>query len=291
MEFFTTDTGRLVAMIGIIILTFIGSHVLVKLLKWVYGKIHGRHNITPGGFYLFAVVLRVIIMLVGISYAISFEPRLKSLSMSFLASAGVATAIIGLSAKATLSNMVSGFVILVTRPFSILDWINVGDKHEGTVEEIKLQYTVIRDVNFRRLIIPNAEILGSYIINSTFRDEHILEFVDFGISYDSDIQKAKKIIQEVAEAHALSLDKRTLKQKKENVPQVELRLMNFGDFAITLRALVWVKDATDARKMRWVLNEKVKEQFDKEGIEIPFPYHNIIVKNEDTVNENSEHKK
>jgi small conductance mechanosensitive channel len=62
--------------------------------------------------------------------------------------------------------------------------------------------------------------------------------------------------------------------------------MKFGDFAITLRALVWVKNATDARKIRWILNEKVKERFDKEGIEIPFPYHNIIVKNEDTIKEN-----
>jgi small conductance mechanosensitive channel len=199
MEFFTTDTGRLVAMVGIITLTFIGSHVLLLILRWVYGKLQGAHKINLGGFYLFAVVLRLIIILIGISYAISFEPRLKSLSMSFLASAGVATAIVGLSAKTTLSNMVSGFVILVTRPFTIYDWINVGDKHEGTVEEIKIQYTVIRDVNYRRLIIPNAQILADYIINSTFRDEHILEFVDFGISYDSDIQKAKKIIQEVAE--------------------------------------------------------------------------------------------
>jgi small conductance mechanosensitive channel len=291
MEFFTTDTGRLVAMIGIIIGTFIGSHLLLNILKWVYGKIKGDPKITPGGFYLFAVVLRLIIILLGISYAISFEPRLESLSMSFLASAGVATAIVGLSAKTTLSNMVSGFVILVTRPFTILDWINVGDKHEGTVEEIKLQYTVIRDVNYRRLIIPNSEILGSYIINSTFRDEHILEFVDFGISYDSDIQKAKKIIQEVAEEHPLSLDKRTPKQNKEDTPKVEVRLMNFGDFAITLRALVWVKDAANARKIRWILNEKVKERFDKEGIEIPFPYHNIIVKNEATVEEKKEYNK
>jgi small conductance mechanosensitive channel len=291
MEFFTTDTGRLVAMIGIIIGTFIGSHLLLNILKWVYGKIKGDPKITPGGFYLFAVVLRLIIILLGISYAISFEPRLESLSMSFLASAGVATAIVGLSAKTTLSNMVSGFVILVTRPFTILDWINVGDKHEGTVEEIKLQYTVIRDVNYRRLIIPNSEILGSYIINSTFRDEHILEFVDFGISYDSDIQKAKKIIQEVAEEHPLSLDKRTQKQNKEDTPKVEVRLMNFGDFAITLRALVWVKDAANARKIRWILNEKVKERFDKEGIEIPFPYHNIIVKNEATVEEKKEYNK
>ncbi len=214
MEFLTTDTGRLVAMIGIIILTFIGSHLILLILKWIYGKIQGGHKITPGGFYLFAVVLRFIIILLGISFAISFEPRLKSLSMSFLASAGVATAIVGLSAKTTLSNMVSGFVILVTRPFTILDWINVGDKHEGTVEEIKIMYTVIRDVNFRRLIIPNSEILGSYVINSTFRDEHILEFIEYGISYSSDVQKAKKIIREVAEEHPLSLDKRTPKQKK-----------------------------------------------------------------------------
>jgi small-conductance mechanosensitive channel len=284
MTFFTTDIGRLVAMIGIIILTFIGSHLLMLILRWVYVKIQGTHEVKPGAFYLFAVVLRVILILLGISFAVSFEPRLKSMSMSFLASAGVATAIVGLAARSTLSNMVSGLVILVARPFTILDWINVGDKHEGTVEEIRIQYTVIRDVNYRRLIIPNAQILSGYIINSTFRDEHILEFVDFGISYDSDIQKAKKIIQEVAEEDPLSVDKRTEKQKKENIPKVDIHLTNFGDFAITLRALVWVKNEEGARKMRWILNEKVKERFDKEGIEIPFPYHNLIIKKEADTN-------
>ena len=284
MTFFTTDIGRLVAMIGIIILTFIGSHLLMLILRWVYVKIQGTHEVKPGTFYLFAVVLRVILILLGISFAVSFEPRLKSMSMSFLASAGVATAIVGLAARSTLSNMVSGLVILVARPFTILDWINVGDKHEGTVEEIRIQYTVIRDVNYRRLIIPNAQILSGYIINSTFRDEHILEFVDFGISYDSDIQKAKKIIQEVAEEDPLSVDKRTEKQKKENIPKVDIHLTNFGDFAITLRALVWVKNEEGARKMRWILNEKVKERFDKEGIEIPFPYHNLIIKKEADTN-------
>jgi len=280
MEFFTTDTGRLVAMIGVIILTFIGSHLLLIILRWVYVKMQGAHKIKPGGFYLFAVVLRLIIILLGISFAISFEPRLKSLSMSFLASAGVATAIVGLAAKSTLSNVVSGFVILVTRPFTILDWINVGGKHEGTVEQIKIQYTVIRDVNYRRLIIPNAQILSDYLINSTFRDERILEFIDFGISYDSDIKKAKEIIREVAEAHPICFDNRTAEEKEQNLPIVEVRLMNFGDFAITLRAFIWVRDAAAGIKLRWALNEKVKEIFDKEGIEIPFPYHNLVFKNE-----------
>jgi len=278
MTFFGTDMGRLVTMIGIIILTFIVSHLLMLILRRVYVKIEGAHKVKPGSFYLFAVFLRLIVILLGISYAISFEPRLKSLSMSFLASAGVATAIVGLAAKSTLSNMVSGFVILVNRPFTILDWINIADKHEGVVEEISIQYTVIRDVNYRRLIIPNAEILSDYIINSSFRDEHILEFVNFKISYDSDIQKAKKIIQQVAEENPLSVDKRTAEQKKENIPKVDVRLMSFGEYSITLRALVWVNNAADARKIKWVLNEKVKERFDKEAIEIPFPYHNLIIK-------------
>ena len=94
----------------------------------------------------------------------------------------------------------------------------------------------------------------SAFINNTIFKVLICEFVEFGINYDSDIKKAKEIIRELAEAHPLCIDHRTAAEKK--LPIVEVRLMNFGDFTITLRALIWVRNAADRRKKNRPLGSK-----------------------------------
>ena len=268
----------------VLIITFMIAYLVKIAMRWFYRKISRKRKIKAGGFYLISVMVRLIIIILGISYAISLEPMVRSLSTSLLASAGLATAIIGFAAKDVLSNFVSGAVIILFRPFTVTEWINVENVHEGVVEEISLVFTVIRDRTHRRMIIPNSKILSNYVVNSSYKDERLCQYVEFGISYGSDVKLAKKIIREIAEVHPLCIDNRTKKQKREDFPIVEVRLIEFGDFAIKLRALVWVKDALDARHVKWALNEPVKDQFDQAGIEIPLPYRNLIFKNEPTAN-------
>jgi small-conductance mechanosensitive channel len=285
MEFLKTETGRIIAMVLVIIIAFWLGWLVKKLMYFIYKKASGKHKVDPGRFFLIAAVTRFTILLLGVGYAISLEPSIKSFSTSLLAGAGIATAIVGFAAKDVIANFVSGAVIIIFRPFTITHWINVLDVHEGTVEEIKMLYTVIKDKTNRRMIIPNSKIISTYVINSSYRDERICQYVEFKISYGSDIKKAMEIIGEVAEAHPFCIDNRTSVQKEENKPKVEVRLMNFGEYAITLRALVWVNNPLHARTVRWALNEKVRERFDQIGIEIPFPYRNLILKNDLGIND------
>ncbi len=280
MDFFTTDTGRLITMIAVLIIAYLATRVLKWLMRTLYRKLSRKYKIEPGKFFLLHSLISIGIILIGVSYAISFEPNLETLTVSFLATAGVATLIVGFAAQSTLSNIVSGMVIVLFRPFAITNRIEVGDKQGGVVEEINLLYTVIRVKSNKRLIIPNSKILSNYIVNSSYSDERICEYVEFSIGYDSNIKKAKEIISEVAEAHPLCIDHRTKEEKKKNLPKVEVRLIEFGESSINLRALVWVKDYNDSYIVHYALNEKVKERFDQEGIEIPYPYQNLIFKNE-----------
>lgn len=280
MAFFETETGRIIAMIVVILLAVLLSSLVKKLMSFLFIKISGKREVEPGGFYLTTVAMRFVIILIGVSYAISFEPAIQSMSKSLLASAGIATAIVGFAAKDVLSNFVSGMVVILFRPFTVTHWINVNNVHEGWVEEIKMLYTVIRDKRNRRMIIPNSKIVDNYVINSSYGDEHVCQYVEFSIGYGSDAKKAKAIIREIAEADPHSIDHRTPIQKQENHPIVEIRMQAFGEYSIILRALVWVNKPSNASTMLWCLNEKVKERFDQEGIEIPFPYRNLIMKNE-----------
>jgi small-conductance mechanosensitive channel len=91
---------------------------------------------------------------------------------------------------------------------------------------------------------------------------------------------ATKILQEESIKHPFSFDNRSKKEKKENKPQVPVRLVSFGDHSINLRAYVWTKDPLSVYEMHSDINKAIKRRFDAEGIEIPFPYRTIVYKND-----------
>lgn len=279
MEFFQSKAGRVIAMIIILLISIWVGWALKKLAYLLYGRISGKKNIDPGKFFLFSTLLRLFLLIVGVGFAISFVPNIKSVSTSLLASAGIVTAIVGFAAKDVLANFVSGFVIMLFRPFTITNWINVNNDHEGWVTEISILYTVIMNKTNHRMIIPNSKIISTWLINSSYHDERICQIVEFMIGYGSDIQKAKQIIAEVAEKNEHCIDNRTDTQKQKNFPIVEIRLQEFASYGIKLRALVWVSKPSEADIMIWALNEEVKERFDQEGIELPMPYQNLVFKN------------
>lgn len=106
------------------------------------------------------------------------------------------------------------------------------------------------------------------------------ERLEIGISYSSAIDLAKSIVQEECENHPLILDNRTQQEQQQGAPIVKTAVTNLGDFAVTVRAWAWVRNFIDAYQLRWDIYESVKKRFDKEGIEIPFPYRTVILRKE-----------
>jgi len=278
LNLLNSEHGRIILMILVLLFSLLLGWLVKEGVHFIFIKSRTKRKVDPGKYVLIIFLIRLVIMVIGVSYAISLEPHVKSLTTSLLASAGVATAIIGFAAKDVLSNLVSGAMIIIFRPFTLSHWIKVGNITEGSVEEIKMLYTVIKDITNRRLIIPNSKIVSSDVINSSYHEEDVIQIVEFEISYESNISKAKEIIRKVAEASPLSIDKRTKEQKEKDLPIVEVRLFKFGTYSITLGALVWVDNPMNAITVSWALNEEVRARFDKAGIVIPYP--NLIVREE-----------
>ena len=82
--------------------------------------------------------------------------------------------------------------------------------------------------------------------------------------------------------HPFCLDERTPQEKSDGTPQIEVRLMSFGDFSVNLKAYVWTQDPEKSYKMHADINAAIKKRFDEEGIEIPFPYRTLVLKDEKT---------
>lgn len=220
------------------------------------------------------------IYIIGSATFLSLIPGMEKISNSILASAGILAMAVGLASQEALSNIVGGLFIIFTRPFKVGDFIKVDDDVVGTVIEITLRHTIIRNIENRMILIPNSKINSATIINSSYGDSSTCAFVDIGVSYDTNLDKAITVMREEIMKHPMLIDHRSADEKKAGVPVVVVRVINLGDSAITLRAWAWASTAINATIMKYDLFKSIKERFDVEKIEIPYPYFNQIVKNE-----------
>ena len=220
------------------------------------------------------------IYIIGCATFLSLIPGMEKISNSILASAGILAMAVGLASQEALSNIVGGLFIIFTRPFKVGDFIKVDDDVVGTVIEITLRHTIIRNIENRMILIPNSKINSATIINSSYGDPSTCAFIEVGVSYDTDLNDAIRVMRKEVEQHPLLIDHRTEEEKKEQVPVVVIRVVCLGDSAITLRAWAWAATAVKASVMKYDLLKSIKERFDKEQIEIPYPYFNQIVRKE-----------
>jgi|SRR5690554_5663830 len=149
----------------------------------------------------------------------------------------------------------------------------------GTVRDITLRHTVIQNFENQMIVVPNSVINKEKLVNYNSVDKRICVRLEIGISYDSDIDLARKIMQEEAEQHPLLIEKRTLKEIKEKVPKVPVKVVQITDFSVVLRIYAWTANPDNGWDLRYDLLESIKKRFDKEGVEIPFPHQSIYFKN------------
>lgn len=265
--------------IGTILVAFVISRILRSLINRFIRLASTKLKVDPTQFNFLKNAVTFIIFLGAFIFIFYSIPVLKSFGITLFAGAGIIAAIIAFASQQAFANIISGIFIVIFKPLRVNDIVDIGNLPKGRVEDITLRHTVIRNYENRRLIIPNSVVSSEIITNSSIVDEHICNFIDMGISYDSDVDKAMEIMKNEAIKHPNYIDNRTAEQKKENIDPVIVRLMGFGDSSVNLRAFVWSKDHTSGFQMKTDLFKSIKEQFDKNNIEIPFPYRTLVFKN------------
>lgn len=205
-------------------------------------------------------------------------PYFKSLGNTLFAGAGVIAAIIGFASQKAFSNIIGGIFILIFKPFRVGDIIEISNSRKGIIEEITLRHTIIRDFEFRRVVIPNSVISEETIINSSITDDKIRKHIEFGIAYDANVDLAMEIIRTEIENHPLCIDNRTNEEIAAGEPKVLVRMISLGDFSVNLKAYAWASDNIQAFNLQCDALYSIKKEFDKQGIEIPFPYRTLVFK-------------
>ena len=219
--------------------------------------------------------LQFIIYTIAIILVINTIPPLKRLGTALFAGAGILAAIIGFASQQAFSNIIGGIFIILFKPFSVGDTIETNG-HTGKVTNITLRHVVIKDLENRRIIVPNSKMSTEKIINSTIHDEKICKHINFSISYNSDIDKAMQIIAEEVQKHPNFLDNRSMTDVEDNSPAVKVKVVALADSSVDLRAFAWSHSNPMSRELQWDVLKSVKERFDSEGIEIPYPHRTIV---------------
>jgi small conductance mechanosensitive channel len=176
-----------------------------------------------------------------------------------LAAAGLA---VGLALQGSLSNFAAGVMIMVLRPFTKGNYVEVGGT-AGTVEEISVFNTRLKTPDNKVIIIPNSNITSNNIINYSANSTRRVDMV-FGVGYGDDLKKVKAVLEELVAA-----DSRVLKD-----PLPVIAVSELGASSVNFIVRPWV-NAADYWEFLWDMQEAVKLRFDAEGISIPFPQQDV----------------
>lgn len=266
----------------IVVITLVAAMIITRVLRFTMNRFFIRSsqklNVDSTKFNFLKNAVSFMVFIAAFIFIFIMIPELKSLGLTLTAGAGVITAVLVFASQQAFSNIISGIFIVIFQPFRVNDHIRIGDLFVGYVEDITLRHTVIRNYENRRIVVPNSVISAETITNSNIVEDKINNFLEIGISYDSDIDKAMEIMRSEAIKHPNFVDNRTDEDKENNVPPVIVRVIDLAEWSVNLRAYVWSENSPSGFIMKCDLRKSIKERFDKEGIEIPFPYRTVVFK-------------
>ena len=264
-DFLSQNTINLLTLYGknivfALLIFFIGKFVAKKITNFLKNTLEKKKvDETLRGF-LGNIVYGLMIAFLAIAALGQIGVQTTSLA-AIIAAAGLA---IALSLQGSLSNLAAGMMIIFFRPFKIGDFVEASGVI-GTIEEVGIFTTNIKTADNKVIISPNAVLTSGNIINYSIKSTRRIDMV-FGCSYNDDLKKVKNIIQNIVDN-----DSRILKD-----PSVTIGVLELADSSVKFAVRPWVKKE-DYFTVLLDLNEKIKLEFDKEGISIPYPQRDLHI--------------
>ncbi|MEI7815770.1 MAG: mechanosensitive ion channel family protein [Desulfuromonadales bacterium] len=235
-------------------------HVIDELLKWYVisqqdstGAVMSRQMMPVAEkiVSLFLVGAALIVILKHFNYDI----------FSLVTALGIGSLAIGMAAKDTLAHMISGFTIMLDRPFRIGDRIQLIGGQIGDVADIGLRSTKIKTMDNQLLIIPNSDLCNTMLTNQAFPNSRAKGRINIGVAYGSDVDRVKELLVTTAADVAEVLSD----------PLPEAFFVSFGDSALNMALFFWVEEYSTLFAVTDKINSLIIKRFDENKIEIPFP--------------------
>ena len=263
IQSWVTGTGiKLLISLIVLVVSFIVINIIAKAIDKRGKKLQETKKVDKTIYRTLSHVTKIGLKILVVVALIGYLGLDTSGITALIASLGVG---VGLAVNGTLSNLAGGFLLLVTRPFKVDDYISANG-YEGTVEDILICYTKIRTFDNKAVYLPNGALSTTQIVNYTEKGKRRLD-VTFSISYDNDFDKAKQLIAEVCAANdKIFVD-----------PAPNIRVTAHSQSSVDITAMVWC-NGDDYWSNKYYLLEEVKRTFDNNGISIPYNQLDVHIK-------------
>jgi small conductance mechanosensitive channel len=250
--FFVTTYG--IKIIGAIVILILGR-IAAGIGRRIVGRILEKAETDPAIISFVRSLTYILILVFAVLAALA---KFGIQTASFVAILGAAGFAVGFALQGSLANFAAGVLILALRPFKVGDYI-MGAGQAGTVKDISLFTTELSTPDNVKILVPNGKLFGDVITNWSVYDTRRVDLV-IGIGYASNIQKAYEVIEGL-----MKEDSRILPD-----PAPQIAVSELADSSVNFVVRPWV-NRTDYWNVKFDLTRKIKEAFDANGIEIPFP--------------------
>ena len=261
-EWFFSQAGNILLAL---IIFFVGRYI-IRWIKNVAVRVMKRANYDTAAMGFVSQIINYV-LLVGLLLVCLNQVGVPT--TSFVAAFGAFGLGIGLALQNNMSNLASGLLILIFKPFRAGHYIEVGDI-TGSVTSIQFMNTIVTTKDQKRVYIPNSILTSQSVTNYSYMTERMIPFV-FDIGYNNDHHEAIRILKNV-----FAKDKRIL-----NAKYMEIGISEFGDNSVRISAFAEVK-TSQFLEVRYSIMSDVKDAFDKHGIDIPYPQRVVYIQNADT---------
>lgn len=263
-------SSGIIFVITIAILTNIAYRAMDETILWYGAKLGERGNqaldkqilpLVEKLSTIFIVCTALIFILKHFNYDI----------LSLVTALGIGSLAIGMAAKDTLANMISGFTLMIDRPFRIGDRIQLTGGQLGDVLDIGLRSTKIKTPENQMLVIPNSDLCNTILTNQAFPDIRAKGRINIGVAYGSDIDLVKTILI----GAALEVED----VLREPVP--EAYFTSFGDSALMMAVFFWVDDYMKIFPVTDKINSVILKRLSGQGVVIPYPTRTVHIQKEE----------
>jgi len=250
--------------IGFALIIFIVGRLVVSIINGIVKKLLSKAGLDKILVNFISAIVRLLLLLFVIIAALS---QLGINTTSLIALIGAAGLAVGLSMKDSLQNFAAGVMILIFKPFREGDFVEAGGT-SGSVIQINIFSSTFLTPDNKQVIVPNGAIYSGVITNYSATGTRRIDMV-FGIGYEDDIEKAKGIIEEVIKSENRIL----------NTPEYVIAVGELADSSVNIYVRPWVS-SSNYWPVKFDFTEKIKLEFDKNGISIPYPQMDVHIDNE-----------
>ncbi len=249
----------LLASVAIFVVSLYAAGVLARVL----GAVLRRRQVDPELTLLLERITRWSLIGLGVLMALQ---QVGFQITAFLAGLGVLGFTVGFALQDISKNLVAGVLLLLMQPFDIGDAVEV-QGYAGTVEDVDLRATSIRTWDGRLVLIPNADVFTSVLVNLSKTPRRRVE-VQVGVAYDSDLDQVEQVALEAVQALEGVLED----------PAPFVIFHTFGDSSVNLTVYFWVDTSVISPFVAKSLGVRaIHKAFAQEGIEIPFPIRTVYL--------------